>query len=161
MPSRSRGAFSGSLAVPVSVRCRSPPAEEGERIEMAPFIYVGTTRVKPGRLPALRDQLAGVIDFVETNEPRLIAFHCYLDEAGDKLAIVQVHPDAASMEFHMQVNAKHFATAFDNLDVAITEQYCGAMTDTLKSELAKWDEPDVTVIRMPVYVGGFTRSNVR
>jgi quinol monooxygenase YgiN len=128
---------------------------------MAAFIYVGTTSVKPGRLPALRDQLAEVIDFVETNEPRMIAFHCYLDEPGDRLAIVQVHPDCASMEFHMQVNAKHFATAFDNLDAVISEQYCGAMTDTLRAELAKWDDPSVAVTRMPVYIGGFTRSNIR
>ena len=128
---------------------------------MAPFIYVGTTSVKPGRLPDLRNQLAEVIDFVETNEPRMTAFHCYLNDAGDRLTIVHVHPDSASMEFHMQVNATHFATAFDNLDTVISEQYCGTMTDALKAELAKWDEPAIKVIRMPVHVGGFTRSNIR
>ena len=71
----------------------------------APFVYVGTMSVKPGRLEALRAQLAELVDFVETNEPRMIAFHVFLDEKGEKLAIVQVHPDSASMEFHLQVNA--------------------------------------------------------
>src|SRR5262245_34898779 len=125
------------------------------------FVYVGTTRVKPGRLQALRDQLGEVIDFVEVNEPRVIAFHCFLDEPGERLTIVHLHPDSASMEFHMQVNAKHFATAFDNLDSVVSEQYCGGMTEKLKGELAKWDDPSIAVTRMPVHVGGFTRSSIR
>ena len=128
---------------------------------MAPLIYVGTTKVKPGKLAALRNQLSELVDFVETNEPRMIAFHLYLDEPGEKLTIVQVHPDSASMEFHMQVNAKHFATAFDNLDAAISEQYFGTISDGLATELAKWDDPAVATTYMPVHEGGFTRSSVR
>lgn len=128
---------------------------------MAAFIYVGTTSVKHGRLEALRQQLAELVDFVETNEPRMMAFHTYLDEGGNKLTIVQVHPDSASMEFHMQVNAKHFATAWDNLDTVISEQYFGAMSDGLAAELSKWDDPAVAVTRMPIHEAGFTRSNVR
>ncbi len=42
---------------------------------MAPLIYVGTTKVKPGKLASLRKQLSELVDFVETNEPRMIAFH--------------------------------------------------------------------------------------
>ena len=126
-----------------------------------PFIYVGTMSVKPGRLEALGKQLAELVDFVETNEPRMIAFHAYLDEQGDTLTMVQVHPDSASMEFHMQVNAKHFATAFDNLDAAISEQYYGEVSENLAAELAKWDDPAVAVTRLPVHEGGFTRTTVR
>ena len=126
-----------------------------------PFIYIGTTTIKPGKLEEARKRIAELVDFVETNEPRLIAFHAYLDEAGSKLTVIHVHPDSASMEFHMQVNAKHFATAFDYLDQSVSEQYYGALSDTLSAEIAKWDEPDVEVTRMPIHEGGFTRSNVR
>jgi quinol monooxygenase YgiN len=129
--------------------------------QMAAFIYVGTTRVKRGRLSELRRQLADLAEFVETNEPRMIAFHTFLDEPGEKLSIVQVHPDSAWMEFHMKVNAKHFATAFDNLDAVVSEQYYGAISDSLASELAKWDDATVAVTRMPVHESGFTRSNIR
>ena len=90
----------------------------------------------------------------------MIAFHCFLDEEGSKLTVLQVHPDSASMEFHMQVNAKHFATAFDYLDTQFSEQYYGTISETLASELAKWDEPGVAVTRMPVHDGGFTRTNI-
>ena len=125
-----------------------------------PLIYVGTTKIKPGKADIARKSLAEVVNFVETNEPRLIAFHCYLDEEDSKLTVVQVHPDSASMEFHMQVNAKHFATAFDYLDATVSEQYYGTISDALAAELAKWDEPGVEVIRMPEHEGGFTRTNV-
>ena len=126
-----------------------------------PFIYVGTMSVKAGRLEALRKQLVELVDFVETNEPRVIAFHAYLDEQESKLTMVHVHPDSASMEFHMQLNAKHFATAFDNLEAVVSEQYYGKISESLAAELAKWEDPAVAVTRMPVHEGGFTRSNVR
>ena len=125
------------------------------------FIYVGTTTIKSGKLEEARERLAEVIDFVETNEPRLIAFHAYLDEEGSKFTIVQVHPDSASMEFHMQVNAKHFATAWDFIEAIESEQYYGAISDALATELAKWDDPAAAVTRLPVHEGGFTRTNVR
>lgn len=32
-------------------------------------------------------------------QPRMIAFHCFLDEPGDKFTVVQLHLDYASMEF--------------------------------------------------------------
>ncbi len=44
-----------------------------------PLIYVGTYTVKPGSQEQVRGRLAELVDFVETNEPRLIAFNTYLD----------------------------------------------------------------------------------
>ena len=125
------------------------------------FVYVGTAKIKPGKLEEARKNLAELVDFVETNEPRMIAFHLFLDEEGSTLTIVHVHPDSASMEFHLQVAAKHFATAFDFLESTVGEQYFGAMSDGLAAELAKWDDPSVAVTRAPVHEGGFTRTNVR
>jgi hypothetical protein len=65
------------------------------------------------------------------------------------------------MEFHLQVNAKHFATAFDYLDEEFSDQYYGSVSDALAAELSKWDEPGSESIRMPVHEAGFTRTNVR
>jgi hypothetical protein len=125
------------------------------------LVHVFTYSVKPGRLDEARERISELVDFVETNEPRMIGFHCFMDEAGSKLTIIQLHPDSASMEFHLQVNAKHFATAFDYLDSQLSDQYYGAVSDSLMAELSKWDEPGVDVVRMPVHAGGFTRTNVR
>lgn len=126
-----------------------------------PFIYVGTYMIKPGKAEEARKRIAELVDFVETNEPRMIAFHCFLDEKVSKMTVVQVHPDAASMEFHLQVNARHFTTAFDYLESLMSDQYYGQVSETLAAELAKWDDAVATVTRMPVHEGGFTRTNVR
>ena len=123
-----------------------------------PLIYVGTYTVKPGSQEQARGRLAELVDFVETNEPRLIAFNAYLDRDGTTVSIVQVHPDSASMEFHMQVNAKHFATAFDWLDASMSGQYFGPISDALAAELAKWDE---SATHVPEHAAGFTRTTVR
>jgi hypothetical protein len=131
-----------------------------ESVMVGPLIYVGTFSIKPGKLEEARKRLAELVDFVETNEPRLIAFHCFLDENGSRLTVIQFHPDATSMEFHQQVNAKHFATAFDYLDM-LSDHYYGPISDALAAELSKWDDPGVESIRMPVHEGGFTRTTVR
>jgi quinol monooxygenase YgiN len=123
-----------------------------------PLINVFTYTIKPGKQEEARKRIAELVDFVETNEPRMIAFHAYLDQDGKSLSIVQVHPDSASMEFHMQVNAKHFATAFDWLDTIVGGQLFGPISDALAAELAKWDEPYPQV---PFHEAGFTRTTVR
>jgi hypothetical protein len=123
-----------------------------------PLIYVGTYPIKPGYQEEAPRRLAELVDFVETNEPRVIAFNAYLDRDGNTLSIVQVHPDSASMEFHMEVNAKHFATAFDWLDTPMSGQYFGPVSDALAAERAKWDE---TFTHQPVHAAGFTRTTVR
>src|SRR5207248_1400808 len=124
-----------------------------------PFIYVGTWTIKPGKFEEARKWLAEHVDLVETNEPRLIAFQVYFDEDGKTASVVQVHPDSASMEFHMQVISEHLSGAFDYIDSILSEQYYGPVSDSLASTLAQWETPGVTVIKMPVHEAGFTRSN--
>ena len=124
----------------------------------APLINVFAYTIKPDKREEARKRCAELVDFVETNEPRMIAFHTYLDQDASTLSIVQVHPDSASMEFHMQVNAKHFATAFDWLDTSKGQQLFGPISEALAAELAKWDEQFTNV---PVHAAGFTRTTVR
>jgi len=124
-----------------------------------PFVYVGTWTIKPGKFEEARKRLSEHVDLIETNEPRLIAFHVYFDEEGKTASVVQVHPDSASMEFHMQVISKHLSGAFDYIDTIVSEQYFGPMSESLSETLAKYDAPGVTVTKMPVHEAGFTRTN--
>ena len=126
-----------------------------------PFVYVGTWTIKPGKFELARKYLAEHADFVETNEPRMIAFHVYFDEATNRGSVVQVHPDADSMEFHMRLIAEHLGQAFEVIDKVESEQYFGPMTDALAEILAPWESPDVATTKMPLHEAGFTRSTVR
>ena len=126
-----------------------------------PFVYVGTWTIKEGRFEEARKWLSEHTDFVETNEPRMIAFQMYFDEEGKSCSVVQVHPDSKSMEFHMQLLAQHKQNAMDYIDKIVSEQYFGPMSDDLSKSLAEWETPDVAVIKRPDHIAGFTRSSVR
>src|SRR5437868_13302887 len=68
-----------------------------------PFIFIATNKVREGKLEGEKQRVPGWIDFIQSNEPRLIAFHEYLSESGTEVEYVQVHPDADSFENHMRV----------------------------------------------------------
>jgi hypothetical protein len=124
-----------------------------------PFVYVGTWTIKRGKFEEARRWLAEHAELIETNEPRLVAFHVYFDEEGTTASVVQVHPDSASMEFHMELIAEHLGGAFDYIDTILSEQYYGPMSESLSETLAKWEAPGVRVTKMPVHEAGFTRTN--
>jgi phytoene dehydrogenase-like protein len=58
------------------------------------------------------DRVPALVDFIQANEPRLIAFNEYANEEGTEVAVVQVHPDADSMVFHMELIAERAANAY-------------------------------------------------
>jgi hypothetical protein len=126
-----------------------------------PFVYVGTWTIKEGRLEEAKKRMAEHAELVEANEPRMIAFHVYFDEDAKTCSVVQLHPDSKSMEFHMRVMAESMSGAMDFIDQILTEQYFGAMSEELASTLAEWETPEVTVIKRPAHLAGFTRSGVR
>jgi quinol monooxygenase YgiN len=81
----------------------------------APFIFIGTHKVKPGKLEEFEAWFANYIDTtVEPNEPRLLLFEAYTDPKANVVSVVQVHPDAESMVHHMEVITDHVTTAYAN-----------------------------------------------
>jgi hypothetical protein len=77
-----------------------------------PFIFIATNRLREGKLAAERERVADLGSFIEKNEPQLLAFNEYVNEDGTEVGVVQIHPDAASMEFHMGVIAERAASAY-------------------------------------------------
>jgi hypothetical protein len=52
-----------------------------------PFIFIATNRLKPGKLDAERNRVPGLVDFVEANEPQLLAFNEYVNEEGTEVGL--------------------------------------------------------------------------
>jgi quinol monooxygenase YgiN len=79
----------------------------------APFIFIGTHKVKPGKLEEFEAWFADYIDTtIEPNEPRLLAFSAYANPEANEVTVVQVHPDAESMVYHMSIITEHVARAY-------------------------------------------------
>lgn len=123
----------------------------------APYIYVGSYKVAEGRLDDARRSLAEHAEFVEANEPRLIAFHFYLDADSPTVTVVQVHPDSASMDFHMQLIAEHISSALgDYLGGQVSALVCGEGKDT--TETIRSFSPELPVSVAAEHIAGFTRT---
>jgi hypothetical protein len=125
----------------------------------SPFIFIATNRLKPGALDRERERVPGLVEFIEANEPRLIAFNEYVNEAGDEVTVVQVHPDAASMESHMQIVRERASAAYaETLDATVRVQVFGEATDAILELLRQQAGNGVEISVNGEHLGGFTRS---
>ena len=98
----------------------------------SPIIFIATNRLKAGQLARERDRVPGLVRFIEAGEPRLIAFNEYANEAGDEVTVVQIHPDAASLEAHMEIVRERAQQAYaETLDATIRIQVFGRPTDAI------------------------------
>jgi hypothetical protein len=123
-----------------------------------PFIFIATNKLKEGKLEDERARVPGLSDFIEANEPRLIAFHEYADENGSEVAVVQVHPDADSMEFHMEVVRERAAQAYgETLEATTGIQVLGPPGAAVLSMLRQQAGAGIPLSSKPNYLGGFTR----
>ena len=123
-----------------------------------PFIFIATNRLKPGKLADERKRVPGLVDFIEANEPQLIAFNEYVNKQGTEVAVVQVHPDADSMVFHMKLIAERAASAYaDTIDATTNIQVFGTPSGTVTDLLRRQAGAGVPLSVKPHHLGGFTR----
>ncbi len=94
----------------------------------------------------------------KASEPRLIAFNEYSNEDGTEVGVVQVHPDTASMEFHMEVVRERAERAYaETLDSTTGIQVFGTPTQAILEMLSRTAGSGVPVSVKPYHLGGFTR----
>jgi hypothetical protein len=124
-----------------------------------PFIFIATNRLKPGKLDAEKARVPGLAEFIEANEPRLLAFNEYANAEGTEVAVVQVHPDAESFEFHMGVVRERASRAYsETLDATTGIQVFGTPNDTILEMLRQSAGSGVQYSVKPHHLGGFTRA---
>lgn len=70
-----------------------------------PIVHGDTSTIRAGKLAKHEDSLQHLAAFVEANVPQLISHSFFLDEARARMTVVAVHPDAASLEFHLDAGS--------------------------------------------------------
>jgi quinol monooxygenase YgiN len=126
-----------------------------------PFIYVGTLGIKEGKLEEVRRSWQAVVETVKENEPQMIAFHGFVNENGTEMTVIQVHPDPASMDFHMQVLRDKLSEQLARaLGPELYEFKRSEYYGTPSESALEMDRqiPGLAVDVKPVHVAGFTRS---
>jgi hypothetical protein len=123
-----------------------------------PFIFIATNKLKPGKLEAERARVQELSDFIAANEPRLLAFNEYADDNGTEVGVVQVHPDAESMQLHMKVVRERAASAYaETLEATMAVQVFGTLDDAILKMLRQQAGAGVDISVKPHRLGGFTR----
>jgi hypothetical protein len=121
----------------------------------APFIFIATDRLTEGKLATARLTWA---PSSRTPEPQRLAFNEHANEDGTEVGIVQIHPDAASMEFHMGVVAVRAARAHTQaLEATTSIQVYGEPSDAVFEILRRQAGAGVPMTVKRHHLGGFTR----
>jgi hypothetical protein len=88
-----------------------------------PLVLIDSSEIRPGKLEEVKAGLRELVDFVEANEPRPLAYGMYLNKEGTRMTVVQIHPDSASVELHMKVAAPIFARFADLIKLSTMDVY--------------------------------------
>jgi len=122
-----------------------------------PFIFIGTSAVKEGKLEEYRKHFQDVVNLVDEREPRMVHFALYVNADGTEESTVQVHRDAENMAFHMGLIADHVQQARDYLDFSkMNIQIYGTPTEDVVDQMRQLAGSGVPVtIKTPVT--GFDR----
>jgi hypothetical protein len=138
----------------------SPSVDKRREAGMAgPFIFIGTHRLKEGKLGDFAAAWRDLVAVVESNEPQMIAFNAFANEDGTEVAVVQLHPDVSSMETHMQVVREHITSAYEELLEETTSiQIFGELSDAARGMIEHLAGSGVALSVKPEPLGGFTRT---
>jgi quinol monooxygenase YgiN len=125
------------------------------------IVYIDTSDVRDGAVEALKAGMNELVEFVDANEPRLIAYNVYFSDDGTRMTVVHVHPDSASLEYHMEVAGPIFRRLVDLVNLTSIHIY-GAPSERV---LTQAHEKARLLGRGAVVVdalhAGFTRSAIR
>jgi hypothetical protein len=129
-----------------------------------PLIFISTWKIREGRLEDYRRFAKELIEHIKAKEPQLIAFNMYFNEDETEMTSIQVHPDAVSMDFHLQVLAKVIGEDMiawidraDFLEPKHIEIYGTPSTKLLEADQPFVDAGIPQSVK-PIYFAGFTRS---
>ncbi len=99
-----------------------------------PIVIIDSSEIRQGKLEELKTAMKELVEFVESNEPRPIVYNLYLNEGGTRMTVVQVHPDSASMEFHMKVAGPAFPKFVELIKLSTMDVY-GKPSDDLLEQM--------------------------
>jgi quinol monooxygenase YgiN len=99
-----------------------------------PIVFVDSSEILEGKLEDVKTVVKELVEFVDANEPRPIAYHVYFSADGTLMTVIQVHPDSASMEFHMEAAGSVFPQFKDLLKMSTMDIY-GKPSDRLLKQM--------------------------
>ena len=123
------------------------------------IVFISRNRVLPGRLDALRAFLAAGATMIEASKPRTLAFLPYLDDAGERLAIVHVFADASAFDAHLAGADERSVAAYELIAPVGFELYGPISETALAMFRASADQAGLMLEVLTELPAGFLRSS--
>ena len=124
------------------------------------IVYVDTSDVREGALEELKPAMKELVDFVQANEPRIIAYNVYLSDDGSRMTVVHVHPDSESLEYHMEVAGPVFRRFVELVTLSSIHIYGEPSEKVLRQSHEKARMLGRDAVVADSLQAGFTRSAV-
>lgn len=116
-----------------------------------PIIGVDRSEILEGKLEEVERAIARMAAFVEAEEPDTIAYEVFLDPSRTWMTVVQIHPDSASMERHMEIARPVFAPFAGLIRLAEIHVYgepSERLVEQLEAKAAALGDATTTVHRL-------------
>ena len=88
----------------------------------------------PMTLTAARTTAGGnqTDEFVDAREPQLISYGFFINEEAARMTVIAVHPDSASLEYHMEIADAEFRKLAEFIKLVTIEVYGRPSNKALK-----------------------------
>ena len=73
-----------------------------------PIVYIDHSRIREDSIDELKAGIQRLVTFIDAREPQLLTYGFYIDEDEATMTVVAVHPDAGSLERHMEIGGGEF-----------------------------------------------------
>ena len=118
------------------------------------ILYVDISEIHDGALEELKQAITKLVDFIEANEPRLIAYNVYFSDDGTRMTVVNLHPDSASLEYHLEVAGPLFRPFVALVTLSSIHIYGEPSEKVLEQSHAKAQLlGEASVVVEPLYAG--------
>ncbi len=121
-----------------------------------PLIFVFNVTLQEGTFDDYTRYAKELVEFIESKEPRLIAFENYANDDGSQVTHVLIHPDAESEDFHMEVAAEKVKEGQQYYADLAIDVY-GRPSDVVLQQLNQMADSGVPVRVNTRHLGGFRR----
>jgi quinol monooxygenase YgiN len=99
-----------------------------------PIVYIDRSEIRAGKLEEVKKAISQLVAFVDAHEPQLISYGIYIDEQASTMRVVAVHPDSASIEFHVEIGGPEFRKFAELIDLRSIEVH-GRPSDAVLKQL--------------------------
>jgi len=122
-----------------------------------PIVYVDTSKIREGKFDKLKMAMKDLAAFVEANMPRILSYAFFLNDNQTQMTVVAIHPDSASLEFHLDTGAaefRKFATILNLLKIDVYGRVSESVISRLEEKAEALGSGTLTIHE---FYAGFTR----